>query len=209
MRPDNKKPGDLYVFSVKGDSRDQLRSVRLPPSETKGWLAPRSVLAATKGSGGFRLLYLCGFDHFGRRCSDYPNEVVEIFESYNPGNLTWAPPGDVAGRLLRLGAINEVELDDTGKITRFLPPDSASAFEDSRDLPQIVVTVTDHGETCDGHARLLGTVHTNSDATALIEEDKARFREMMDDLHENHYNEKTNEIWWDDTNGRTYDVIVL
>lgn len=187
---------DLYVFRAKGDSPYKLRTLRLEGIYPNDWISPRLVLAATKGSGGFRLLFLCGRDQEGRLCSEYPVEVDEIYASYNPGNLERQNPCDVAGHLVHHGIIDEVTLDADGRCNGHKPM-------------TLVVTVTDHGDTCDGHARKLGVVAYRNNADILIEEDKTSFRKMIGDADKSHYTDNPDEIWWDDTNGRTYDVIVL
>lgn len=116
---------DLYVYEIQQD-QSVLHSIRLRPIYPKPrWLPPRLVIAAVRDGGWWRLVDLTGTNakRWDRAASAYPRDVTRVWTAYNPGCLGIADASDVAAELVREGVINEVVLDEHGKITKTIRPE--------------------------------------------------------------------------------------
>lgn len=73
---------------------------------------------------------------------------------------------------------------------------------------KFVVTCVSHGDTCDGHVTKLGVAGSPEAAEAIIKDNMQLFIESYDGAHEQDFDMSSfHEIWYDDQNGRVYDVI--
>lgn len=123
---------DLYVYEVQRD-QSILHSIRLRPIYPKGqWLQPRKVLAAVREDGWLRLVDLTGTNErqWGRSSSVYPRDVTRIWAAYNPWCLSIHNVSTVAATLLREGVIDEVVLDQYGRIVKTIRPEDRATEED-------------------------------------------------------------------------------
>lgn len=87
------------------------------------------------------------------------------------------------------------------------------------DKKNYLVTVIEHGENTDMHARKLGFVKTLAEGQQLINEDKKAFANGLmsstreeDAITEHDFNNlNPHEIWYgnDFTNGRVYDIFEI
>ena len=123
---------DLYVYEVQLD-QSILHSIRLRPIYPKGhWIPPCKVLAAVREEGWMRLVDLTGTNvrQWGRASSEYPRDVTRIWAAYNPGCLSIHNVSTVAATLVREGVIDEVVLDQDGRIVKTIRPEDRAVEED-------------------------------------------------------------------------------
>ena len=80
-----------------------------------------------------------------------------------------------------------------------------------------LVTCICYGDSCDGHATKIGTANTLAEAETIIKDDMRLFAsgiegctreydEISNDDFTLKFSERNAEIWYDDDNGRVYDV---
>lgn len=77
---------------------------------------------------------------------------------------------------------------------------------------KFIVTCICHGDSCDGHAEKIGIANSLKAAEEIIKDDMSIFVDNIKDNSDDPENEKfdtskPHEIWYDDQNGRVYDVI--
>ena len=80
---------------------------------------------------------------------------------------------------------------------------------------KFIVTCICHGDTCNGHVTKIGVANSSEAAEAIIKDDMRLFADNLmsctrdpEEIKLSDFDiSKPHEIWYDDQNGRVYDVI--